>query len=38
LHKVRLFVDAQEIISEINHSKKAAEELACEKACGILGV
>jgi ribonuclease-3 len=38
LQKVRLFLDDQELLSEINHSKKLAEELASEKACGLLGV
>jgi ribonuclease-3 len=38
LHKVRLMLEDQELLSEINHSKKLAEELASEKACGVLGV
>lgn len=38
LHKVSLMLDNQELLSEINHSKKLAEELASEKACGLLGV
>ncbi len=38
LHKVRLLIDEQELLSEINHSKKVAEELASEKACGLLSV
>jgi ribonuclease III len=38
LHKVSLVLDGETLMTDINHSKKLAEELACEKACKQLGI
>lgn len=36
LHKVTVMLDDKPLISDMNHSKKSAEELSSEKACKLL--
>jgi ribonuclease-3 len=38
LHKVTVMLDDKVLISDVNHSKKSAEELAAEKACKLLEI